>query len=240
MTWTVDGVNRQAIVIPPSGGEKGAKSPVIFFFHGHGGRMNGPAQKMNFPSLWPEAVVVYPQGLPTPSKRDPNGTRPGWQTEAGSQGDRDLKFFDAMLESLRKKYSIDDSRIYVTGFSNGAGFSYLLWSERSKNLAGIGICAGRLSPSELPSKGLPVFVLAGQSDSILPFSLQQESIEAVKKANNVSGIGQSCGVNCTLYPSAKQTPVMTVIHPGAHVCPPWATSGMVSFFKGQSTASAKK
>jgi polyhydroxybutyrate depolymerase len=238
LTWTIDGVSRQAIVVPPSVGEKGTKTPLIFFFHGHGGQMNRPAEKIDFQALWPEAVVVYPQGLPTQTKRDPRGIRPGWQKEAGQDGDRDLKFFDAMLETLRKKYSIDDSKIYVTGFSNGAAFSYLLWAERGKDLAGLGICSGQLWPSDHPTKALPVFISAGQSDPILPFSIQQESIQGVLKIDNVAGSGQSCGTNCTLYPSTK-APVMTIIHPGGHACPPFATSGMVGFFKKQAASQTK-
>jgi polyhydroxybutyrate depolymerase len=239
MTWTIDGISRQAIVVPPSSGEKGAKAPLLFFFHGHGGHMDRTVEKIDFQALWPEAVVVYPQGLPTETKRDPRGVRPGWQKEAGQDGDRDLKFFDAMLGTLRKKYSIDDSKIYVTGFSNGAAFSYLLWSERGKDLAGLGICAGQFWPSDHPTKALPVFVSAGQNDQVLPFSIQQESIQNVLKIDDVSSTSRSCGTNCTLYPSTKHTPVATIIHPGGHACPPFATSGMVGFFKKQAASQTK-
>ncbi|MFY8056754.1 MAG: hypothetical protein ACOVRM_03375, partial [Planctomycetaceae bacterium] len=55
----------------------------------------------------------------------------GWQKSAGDQQDRDLKFFDVVLQSLRSEYRVDDRRIYATGHSNGGGFTYLLWSERS-------------------------------------------------------------------------------------------------------------
>src|SRR5262245_34686157 len=80
MEWTVDGVKREALVFapsPPPGSP--AKAPAIFAFHGHGGDMR-EAARMNLQQLWPEAVVVYMQGLPTSTPRDPQGTRPGWQT----------------------------------------------------------------------------------------------------------------------------------------------------------------
>jgi polyhydroxybutyrate depolymerase len=130
MTWTVDGDSRTALVFaPPSGPSVAAhKLPLIFAFHGHGGTSQTAALGMHLQTFWPEAVVVYPQGLKTRSKIDPNGDQYGWQVERGQAGlhDRDLKFFDAMLAGLRQQFPIDDSRIYSTGFSNGAMFSYLL------------------------------------------------------------------------------------------------------------------
>ena len=86
------------------------------------------ARTMHIQTIWPEAIVVYPQGLPTPTRIDPAGKRPGWQIAVGAQGDRDLKFVDAMLAAINKRYRVDKHRIYATGFSNGGVFMYVLWS----------------------------------------------------------------------------------------------------------------
>src|SRR5262249_857695 len=182
--------------------------------------------------LWPEAIVLYPQGLPTPSVVDPQGVASGWQVEEGQQGDRDLKFFDAMLATMRDKLQVDDSRIYSTGFSNGAGFSFLLWAERGKVLAAIGECAGRLAPSVHPSEPRPVLAIAGEADKINPFPSQQQGIEKVRQFDHATGAGQSCpGPFCMFYASTTHTPVVTRIHPGGHVYPPWAPLAIVEFFK---------
>src|SRR5260370_7490303 len=88
--------------------------------------MDFAARGMAFQNFWPEAIVVYPQGLPTPGIiMDQKGEKPGWQREAGQQNDRDLKFVDAMLAMLRQKYSIDETRVYATGFSTGGPSAYL-------------------------------------------------------------------------------------------------------------------
>ncbi len=230
MTWTVDGVERVALVYAPAA--LSAKPlPLVFVFHGHGGTMRTAFQGLHIHTEWPEAIVVYPQGLRTVSAVDPQGVRFGWQTHGDQNGNRDLKFFDAMLAGLRKKFAIDDQRIYSTGFSNGAVFSYLLWAERGKTLAAFGICAGRVPATAHLTEPRAVIVIAGRNDLVLPFSYQEQAIEDARHADSATGPGQECGPGCTLYSSASDTPVVTRIHSGGHVFPPWAASAIVEFFQ---------
>ena len=86
MKWTVDAVQREALVFLPST-STGAKAPVIFAFHGHGGNMHVGFARDGFQDFWPEAIVVYPQGLPTTGLvMDEKGESPGWQREPGEVG----------------------------------------------------------------------------------------------------------------------------------------------------------
>src|SRR3981189_1436396 len=127
--WTVEGTQREALVFAPEAASK-AKAPVILAFHGHGGNMRFAARGMHFQDAWTEAGVVYLQGLPTAGFiLDQKGVRPGWQHDAGQLNDRDLKFVDAVVATLREKYSVDERRVYATGFSNGRLFHYLLWTH---------------------------------------------------------------------------------------------------------------
>jgi polyhydroxybutyrate depolymerase len=229
MNFTVDGVKREALVFAPK--ETKEKAPLVFAWHGHGGNMHGFSQLMHLQTLWPEAIVVYPQGLPTVSGGDPQGMKPGWQAEAGTNGDRDLKFFDEMLKTFRQKFSVDDERIYSAGFSNGAFFSYLLWSARPRPLAAFAICAGKLFPTDQLTEPRAVLVIAGKNDPKVNIQDQQQAIDTARQLDNANGQGQSCGAICTLYPSPNHTPVMTFIHPGGHVYPPWASDPVVKFFK---------
>jgi len=232
MRWTVDGENRAALVFAPAPTIGHVKSPLVFAFHGHGGNMNGIAQRMNIHTLWREAIVVYPQGVNRPSAVDPQGNRSGWQVEANQAniGDKDLNFFDAMLTTMRQKYLVDDTRVYAAGFSNGAAFSLLLWAERGQSLAAVGECAGRLAPSEQLTLPRALVAIAGLADPINPFRAQKQTIETARQADNATGPGQPCGQYCTLYPSTTQTPVKTFIHPGGHVYPSWASAEIVKFF----------
>jgi polyhydroxybutyrate depolymerase len=235
MTWTVDGFQRQAIVFAPAATTSAVKHPLVFGFHGHGGNMQGMSQLMHLQTLWPGAIVVYPQGLNSPRPIDPPGNVPGWQYEAnqtrGNVGNRDLDFFDAMVATMKQKFTVDDKRIYTTGFSMGGVFSYLLWAERSKTIAAIGEVAGRLSDSEHLTEPRALLAIAGHQDTTDPFALQVQSIETARQVDGATGAGQACGANCQFYASTTQTPVKTIIHSGGHVYPPWASAQIVKFLE---------
>jgi len=236
-TWTVDGFKREALVFAPAPTTiSDVRHPLVFAFHGHGGNMQGTSQLMHIQTLWPEAIVVYPQGLISPRFTDPPGNESGWQYEAnqarGNVGNRDLDFFDAMVAKMKQTYAVDEKRIYTTGFSSGGIFSYLLWAERSKTIAAIGEVAGRLWDTERLTQPRPILVIAGQQDHTDDFPVQVQSIKKARQADSANGAPQPCGQNnCEFFASTTQTPVKTFIHPGAHVYPPWAPDEIVKFFK---------
>jgi len=232
--WTVGVVVREALVYAQTKAKTEA-APVVFAFHGHGGNMNSAARTYGYHERWPEAIVVYPQGLKTPGPlTDPEGKKTGWQHALGNQGDRDLKFFDAMLESLKKDYRVDDKRLYATGHSNGGGFTYLLWEARGEKFAAFAPSAAA-SPKLLVSlfaslKPKPVIHVAGENDPLVKFMWQKQTIDALLKLNQC-GDGQPWGQFCTLYPSKVGAPVVTFIHPGNHKFHEDAPAAIVKFFK---------
>ncbi|YCM42311.1 acetylxylan esterase [Verrucomicrobiaceae bacterium 227] len=216
MTWEVNGAEREALVYVPSSAKK-EDVPLVLAFHGHGGRMMGAVRMFRIHEVWPEAIVVYPQGLKTPGKlTDPEGRMSGWQSGAGNQEDRDLKFFDVMLADLSKKFKVDAKRIYATGHSNGGAFTYLLWAERGEKLAAVAPSAAIGDRDLRKAKPLPVMHLAGSNDPLVKFTWQKVMIGAVKRWNGCSERGQEWAELATLYPSEGGTPVVTVIHPGGH------------------------
>ena len=230
--WTIDGVAREGLVyVPPKA--KSEPTPVVFAFHGHGGRAAATARTFSVHTHWPEAIAVYLQGLNTPGRlTDPEGKRPGWQHSVGNMEDRDLKFFDAVLASLRKDYKVDDARIYSTGHSNGGGFTYLLWAARGDQFAAVAPSGAAAAQSRELLKPKPVMHLGGETDPLVRFAWQQATIDFVRKLNEC-GEGQPWDGDklCTLYPSKLNTPVVTYIHPGGHQFTSEAMPLVVKFFK---------
>lgn len=229
--WTVDGVEREALVFAPDSVPKSGGSPLVFAFHGHGGTMRAVARRWRFQDAWPEAIVVYPQGLPTPGGRDPDGKKPGWQRIPDELENRDLKFFDAALAGLREKHKVDDRRIYVVGFSNGGALTYLLWDQRPDVFAAVAPC-GSLPKQECRfAEPLPVMIVSGEKDPRVSIDRQKEAIERIRKVNSATVEGKSIGNGQIRYNSEKDSPVETLIHPGAHLLPPRAPQRIVEFFK---------
>lgn len=233
MEWKVDGVVREALVCAPAAAKE-KPAPLVFVFHGHGGTMQHAARAFAIQSHWPEAITVYPQGLNTPGRlTDPEGKRPGWQAAAGTQGDRDLKFFDAMLAKLQQDFKVDAKRLYGTGHSNGGSFTYLLWAERGDAFAAMAPSAavmpqaGRLKPK-------PVMHLAGEKDALVKYEWQQRMMLVLRKRNGCGDEGQPFGTFATRYASPKGPPVVTFIHPGGHEFHPDAPALIVKFFKEHS------
>jgi polyhydroxybutyrate depolymerase len=144
--------------------------------------------------------VVYPQGLPTPRiVLDSEGKGPGWQDERGQEGDRDLKFVDAILATLRQQYSADEDRVYATGFSNGGLFTYLLLSQRPNVFAAFAPGGAALLPNVELSQPRAVFHHGGKRDRLARFEKQQATIEQIRKFNGCGEQGESCGAECTLH-----------------------------------------
>ena len=230
--WKLDGVMREALVHIPARAKTEA-TPVVFAFHGHGGSMNNAARMYGYHTLWPEAMVVYMQGLNTPGVlTDPEGNKPGWQSRIGNQGDRDLKFFDAVLADLKSEYRMDEKRVYATGHSNGGGFTYLLWAARGDRFAAFAPSAAVAARNLTLFKPKPVLHVAGENDSLVKFAWQERTLDALRKLNQC-GEGKSWERDCTIYESKIGAPVVAYIHPGTHKFPEAAPVLIVKFFKQQ-------
>lgn len=227
---TVDGVVREALIAVPATA-KSQPAPVVFGFHGHGGSMKNAARSFRMHELWPEAIVVYMQGVPTPGQiTDAEGKRNGWQKVKGDQQDRDLKFFDEVLKYLKSNYDVDDKRIYAMGHSNGGSFTYLLWAERPEIFAAVAPSGAAALKSRNVLKPKPVLHIAGDNDPLVKFAWQKLMIDSVRKTNEC-GEGVPWEEKCTQYPSKIGTPVVTYVTSNGHKYPEEAPALIVKFFK---------
>ena len=239
--WIVDGVARDALVYVPPDGKPVA---ALLVFHGHGGTMRATADNWSYHTRWPEAVVIYPQGLTTPGlQSDPKGERSGWQSAAGQKGDRDLKWVDAILASVRADYHVDARHTYATGHSNGGVFTYLLWAQRGAQFGAFApgasvdsLDVGHTLPTLTPK---PVFVIAGEKDPQVKFAWQERMIAGLRKLNQC-GPGQSEDRGRVRYPSPLEAPVVTYIHPNGHGLPPSALPLVVAFFQECAASAANR
>lgn len=228
LTLTVEGIERTAIVYAP----QNDSAPVVFVFHGFTGNARQAARAYNVHSEWPEAVVVYPQGLTVESPRLQR-SGPGWQHGPGEQGDRDLKFFDALLARVKDIYKTDSKRVYACGMSNGALFSFLLLTKRPDSIAAFAPIAGGAGlwfrEAKIPR---PVLIVHGKGDTLVPLRGAELTRDACIRLNGALKQESEWAPGYILYkPPRGNNVVIWRVHDGGHTWPPGTTEMVVKFFK---------
>ena len=91
-----------------------------------------------------------------------------------------------MLDEVAGQYSIDRSRLFLTGLSDGGIMTYLLGIERHEMFTGIAPVAGALHPMVDPllraktGREVPIFVVHGVHDFIFPVTFTRQTNELLK------------------------------------------------------------
>lgn len=115
--------------------------PVIIDFHGGAGTAEGQYITSNFIEIADREgiLVIYPQA----------DVRTGsvWNTLHSDEGNKvagvdDFGFIAAIIESLELNPNIDTSRIYVSGYSNGAAMAYQIACHLNEYIAGFVVMSG--------------------------------------------------------------------------------------------------
>ena len=234
--WMVNGIERTALIAAPNGTQArtpARHTPVILVFHGHGGTSLNAARTFRIHDAWPEALVIYPQGLPTSGQIvDPQGKLPGWQHVPGGEGDRDLKFVDAMLGWVTEKYGLDPAHTFAAGHSNGGSMVYVLWAARGDRFAALAPSSSvfRTEESRL-AKPKAAFIIAGRQDPLVPFAAQERSLESVLRLNKAERTGEPWSGGAVRHVSSAGADVVSYIHPGGHPVPDDSGALIVRFFK---------
>jgi polyhydroxybutyrate depolymerase len=175
------GLSRRYIIHIPPGYNDNKKWPVVIMFHGGGGTAKGAMWETGWAEKADQEdfLAVFPEGTP------PDPSRPGrfrdnpqtWNDGSNRNGigavDRevaDVAFVSAMLSDLGKRFKVDQNRIYVTGFSNGASMSFRLAREISQVLAAAAPVAGAdWLAGNKPGRLVPLLYMTGTADPLNPF-----------------------------------------------------------------------
>ncbi len=150
-----DGAERTYVVHVPPDYDGGHAVPLVLVFHGGGGNATSQVKTSGFNELADKKgfVVAYPNGsgrLEDKLLTWNGGTCCGY---AVTNNTDDVGFVKALIAELASQYKIDPKRVYATGLSNGAIFSYRLACDAADLFAAIGTVAGtqnyvRCNPSQ--------------------------------------------------------------------------------------------
>jgi polyhydroxybutyrate depolymerase len=159
-------------------------APLVFSFHGFLSNPASHALITGWHRLAEEYgfLVVYPQGTDFPQR---------WYASSiwgASPGTDDVQFYRDMLVDVKRQASVDLSRVYVNGFSNGGGMTVYLGCEAADTFAAMGTVAAAVVATEgcEPSRPMPAIVFHGTEDPIVPYEGGELGSEALQVAAMVT------------------------------------------------------
>ena len=171
-TLTHEGELRQYLTyVPEIYTNSGIARPLLFNFHGGSGSASGQVYTADFRPIADTAnfILVYPQGTFGSTWNSSLPTNPRTKMFVD-----DFGFVDAMIKKINSDYifGIDTTRVYATGYSNGADISLSLACVRSDKIAAVASVSGLLDKHTAEnSNPLTVGVLSihGTNDFSRPY-----------------------------------------------------------------------
>ncbi|MFV2176991.1 alpha/beta hydrolase family esterase [Actinomadura sp. LOL_016] len=139
--------------------------PLVLALHGGLADMNQAEDRTGFSELSDEQgfLVAYPNGFMTTWNA-------GDCCGAAKIGDLDdVEFLTELITKLTEAGLADPDRVYVTGFSNGAGMAHRFACQKPGMVAAIGAVEGALVTECDPDRPVSAMIVHGTDDSNVPF-----------------------------------------------------------------------
>jgi predicted peptidase len=174
------------------------KWPTITFLHGAGECGTDGAKPIAQgiatavllqPDKWPFLIIIAQK----PSVRD------AWE-----QHDDAVM---AMLKKTQADYSVDETRLYLTGLSQGGHGTWAIGAKHPDLWAAIVPICGYGDPKEFaaPLKSMPIWVFHGDKDTAVPLSQSEAIVAAIKEAGGMPKLTVYPGVGHNSWDQAYRT-----------------------------------
>lgn len=165
-TLDIDGVKRNVLVLSPKGIDPAEQLPAVIALHG----MGVTARAMSTVADWSDAVAsdrfiaAFPQGVDNSWNLGP------CCPPASLRGVDDMAFLDAVVNELRSDARVQNDRLYLTGFSNGALMVYAFTCARPDVFAAVAPMAGSNVTGCVPSRPVSLLHQHGDVDLVVPYA----------------------------------------------------------------------
>ena len=165
----------------PTNYDPAKKYPIVFALHGSGQRTQSVdmvLKRYQMATVWAkdseaghnECIVLAPQCKMTAAETSTDN----WTTLMGYRGGTAANSFDSMkylegaynlLQKVMGEYSVDRSRVYMTGLSAGGFATYTLAIEHPEVFAALAPDAAGADPSKVAAlKGIPMWIFQATDD----------------------------------------------------------------------------
>lgn len=170
-TLSVSGIKRSFHLHVPRSMNDGGKVPLVIVLHGgaENWKVIRKISGMDKQSDRSGFIVAYPNGT--------GRLKPFLFWNAFDccgyplkRGVNDVRFISELIDFLVQNYRVDQKRVYVVGYSNGAMLAYRLGCELPEKIAAIGVIGGSMSGKEKPpDKPLSVIIFHSLDDEHVPY-----------------------------------------------------------------------
>ncbi|MDF7822435.1 PHB depolymerase family esterase [Pontiellaceae bacterium B12227] len=155
------------------------KYPLVVVLHGAFSTAGQMEQQSGFSKVADEKefYVAYPNGIGLFGKLQ------HWNAghccgKAVRDDVDDVGFIAMVMQDAMEHFPIDPERIYLVGYSNGGMMAYRFAEEQTGKLAALAVVSGAINSweegkprtwePEIPSAPLPVLIMHGNADPIIP------------------------------------------------------------------------
>ena len=172
-TMSYDNETREYLIYIPTSYDLNSATPILFAFHGFSGYNQYFINTADFRSLADQFnfIAVYPQGLVCGDGTTWNTNPPGGDNKCSQD---DIGFFAALLSEISGNYNIEASKVFLTGYSNGADFSYSMACYQSSLVTAIAPVSGLMPMNDSsecqPSHATSVMIFNGTIDYSRPYN----------------------------------------------------------------------
>jgi len=162
------GVSRDYMVHLPGSYDESATYPLVIYLHAYGrsAQLGMDYTQLHLTADTSGYIVAYPNAAP--NWNSGIGDNPYF----GTPDHDDIGFIDALIDTLRGRYSIDNSRVYACGYSNGGFMAYRLACELGHRIAAIAsvgaVLSGSIAAQCNPVRPVPVLHIHGTGDFVVP------------------------------------------------------------------------
>ena len=167
-----DELERCWLTLLPSDYTDNESYPLVVDMHGYTGTNYNMYNYSDWDRISEEhgVIIAYPQG-------HENSWNAGWCCGVAHDiGIDDVGFILQMIEQISANYSINDSKIYASGHSNGCAMTQKLANEASHIFAAGGCMALYLLEDADPSfSPTPIIEVHGILDVVIPYSNSHSS-----------------------------------------------------------------
>lgn len=176
--WDHQNREREYLIHLPIGASDSTLLPAIVMCHGAGGTaktaalatgLSEKADERNFVAIYPQAVPRDPQ-QPVTFLRNPTF----WNVGSGfGHAERlainDVGYMQLLLDDALSHFPIDATQVFISGFSNGAGFALRAAVDLCERFVAVAAVAGHLWKKETPlRRAMPLLYLIGEDDPMVP------------------------------------------------------------------------